>query len=297
MQPLSVVIPSYNAAATLPACLSALTAELDQTGDEVIVVDSSSFPLPQSLKRLFPTVRWEIQPSRLFPGAARNLGFRLACMDRIAFLDADIEVQQGWRQAVDRLPTDLIAGGGPVCPARPATLWGLTRYWIEFGRFSERNFPVKSWNIPSCNMVWSRLAFTDTEGFPENFRSADDLLFNFRNMKQRQRNFVLLRELRVTHPADCTRDAAQRHLSSLGYWSAKARLAGVRPHPGKGALSLAPLYLYRLAQVWKRCLLDAGAREAGVLTFPLARGLTWWCEGFAQGMRMTNVECRMTNVE
>ncbi|MBI2821174.1 MAG: glycosyltransferase family 2 protein [Acidobacteria bacterium] len=285
MNSLSVVIPSHNALGTLGPCLETLMGELDWRCDEIIVVDSSGGTGIDALCRRFPEVHWRRQPEKLFPGAARNLGFRLVRKEWVAFLDADIIVRKGWRRAISRLSPDQVAAGGPIAPAHPQTRWGLARYWIEFGQFSERNLPRRTWNIPSCNMVWRSSAFAETSGFPENFRSADDLLFNFRNMKLRGRRFTLLPELGVLHPADYDREATEAHLRELGYWSGKARREGVRPQPGRSFLALPLLYAYRCCRVWRRCLRAGGPAQLGPLLAPIAKATVWWCQGFYRGLQ------------
>ncbi|HEV8131075.1 MAG TPA: glycosyltransferase [Acidobacteriota bacterium] len=284
MNSLSVVIPSYNSPATLPCCLEALEAQLEWQRDEVIVVDSSADSHVDALSSRFRQVRWERQKVRLFPGAARNLGARLARRDWVAFVDADIQVQPGWRAVIDRLAGNIVAVGGPVEAAWPRSRWGLARYWIEFGQFAPTNLPGRNWNIPSCNMVWLRSVFLETGGFPEDFASADDLLFNYRNMKLRCRQFILLHELKVAHPADSQKNAVQEHLERLGYWSGRARLQGVRPAVTHSRLAAPLLYFYRLGQVWRRCLRGAPFTEAQSLLGPIAKGVSWWYQGFYRGL-------------
>ncbi|HEY3132489.1 MAG TPA: glycosyltransferase [Acidobacteriota bacterium] len=284
MTSLSVVIPSYNSAATLRGCLKALEAQLDWNRDEIIVVDSSSDSSSDSLRALFPQIRWQQHGQRLLPGAARNRGFQIAQRERVAFLDADIVVQQGWRKAADDLPSQAVAAGGPIEPGYPHNRWGLARYWIEFGEFSTASLPREIWNIPSCNMIWLRSAFAETGGFPENFASADDLLFNYRNMKLKSRRFSLHRQLKVFHPADCGLHAAEQHLRHVGYWSGRARGEGLRPGVGNSRLSAPFLYVYRFSQTWRRCIRGSGLAEARSLAPSIAKGVGWWCEGFYQGL-------------
>jgi hypothetical protein len=133
-------------------------------------------------------------------------------------------------------------------------------------------------------MVWLRSAFLKTDGFPENFASADDLLFNYRNMKLRSLQFTLLPGLRVSHPADSQKEAAHEHLERLGYWSGRARLLGVRPRVIHSRLASPLLYFYRLGQVWRRCLRGTRFTEAQSLLGPIAQGVACWSTGFYRGL-------------
>jgi GT2 family glycosyltransferase len=284
MKSLSVVIPSYDGAETLGSCLSALGAELVWSRDEVIVVDSSKSALPADLLQRFPKARWERHTPRLFPGSARNIGARLARGEWIAFVDADIVVQPGWREAVEALPDGVVAAAGPVDAAKPQTRWGLARYWIEFGQFATANLPRQSWNVPSCNMIWQRPSFLETGGFPESFQSSDDLLFNYQQMKLRGRQFVMIPQLSVLHPANCSMQEAERHLRKLGYWSGRARAEGVRPGVGDTVLALPALFCYRCCQVWLRSLRQDAPPGLIALESAVARGVAWWCLGYFRGV-------------
>lgn len=95
---LSVVVPTRDRPEQLSRCLVSLRAEL--TGcDELIVVDSASSP-PVSVAGALRCDR---------PGAAlaRNVGWRAARAPLVAFVDDDVRVLPGWRNA-------LVAAFGPA---------------------------------------------------------------------------------------------------------------------------------------------------------------------------------------
>jgi GT2 family glycosyltransferase len=103
--PLSVVVPTRDRPAHLRSCLAALRREL-AGADELLVVDSASATkepadLAQELgARVVVADR---------PGAshARNLGWRAASHELIAFVDDDVEVLTGWADAMaDALSRD-----------------------------------------------------------------------------------------------------------------------------------------------------------------------------------------------
>ncbi|HEY2934234.1 MAG TPA: glycosyltransferase [Acidobacteriota bacterium] len=285
MKSISVVIPSYKSWAFIGKCLEALDRELSRDQDEVIVVDSSGQAAPDELRRKFARVQWELRPQRLYPGAARNIGFQKSRHDWIAFVDSDVVVQEGWRLAIEQFPGHLAAGGGPVDPGNPETRWGSARYWIEFGQFHAANLPHAAWNIPSCNMLWKRSEFENTGGFPEDCRSADDLLFNYRNMKLRGRCYTLAPQMRVTHPASGDRVAARLHLRQVGYWSGRARRQGVKPAIPASMVMLPLLFLYRYARVCRRYIRGSRSGNEQSLLWLIAKGTLWWCLGFFEGMR------------
>lgn len=83
----SVVVPAYNAAATLPACLDSLAAQTYPRVEVVVVDDGSIDDTPTVLDR-YPAITRD----RIVNGgtaAARNRGLELATGEVVAFLDSD----------------------------------------------------------------------------------------------------------------------------------------------------------------------------------------------------------------
>lgn len=90
---ISVVIPAYNAAATLPRALDSLLAQT-WPAHEIIVVDDGSADataevIEQFTQRGGETTLRYFRQGNAGPSAARNRGVELASGDWIAFLDAD----------------------------------------------------------------------------------------------------------------------------------------------------------------------------------------------------------------
>ena len=84
----SVIIPTYNRAATLERTLESVLAQTWQPL-EVIVVDSHSTDrTAEILDRYQGRIRVSLQP-KLGPGAARNAGIRMARGEIISFVDSD----------------------------------------------------------------------------------------------------------------------------------------------------------------------------------------------------------------
>ncbi|MBU4352886.1 MAG: glycosyltransferase [Nanoarchaeota archaeon] len=90
---ISIIIPAYNAAQTLPACLAALQRQT-QPPDEIIVVDDGSQDQTAQVARAYGAQLLE-QPHQ-GPAAARNLGIRQARGDIAFFTDADCEPVPTW---------------------------------------------------------------------------------------------------------------------------------------------------------------------------------------------------------
>ena len=90
---ISIIIPAYNAAETLPACLEALNKQT-QPPDEILVVDDGSQDQTIQVAREYGVQLLE-QPHQ-GPAAARNLGINQACGDIVLFTDADCEPVPNW---------------------------------------------------------------------------------------------------------------------------------------------------------------------------------------------------------
>jgi GT2 family glycosyltransferase len=88
---LSVVMPVYNAAATLAECLTRL---FQSTWDdfEVVLVDDGSNDGTRAIAENFP-VRVVPTSGRVGPAAARNLGARVAEGEMVFFIDSDVMVR------------------------------------------------------------------------------------------------------------------------------------------------------------------------------------------------------------
>jgi glycosyltransferase involved in cell wall biosynthesis len=98
---LSVVVPAYDVAAYLPACLDSVLAQapsMGRAGLEVVVVDDGSpddsGAIAESYAARDPRVR-VVHTSNQGLGAARNEGFRHVTGDLLAFADSDDVVPPG----------------------------------------------------------------------------------------------------------------------------------------------------------------------------------------------------------
>lgn len=98
----SVVIPAYNAAATLSRAIESVLAQTHPAGEIIVVDDGGADDLEAIRTRFGDRVTWIRQPNG-GASSARNRGIDAACGELIAFLDADdyweptkLETQVGW---------------------------------------------------------------------------------------------------------------------------------------------------------------------------------------------------------
>jgi GT2 family glycosyltransferase len=88
---ISVVMPVYNAEATLEECLAKLGQSTFEDF-EVVVVDDGSTDRSKEIMGRFP-IRVIPSPGRVGPAAARNLGAQVATGEFLFFVDSDVMVR------------------------------------------------------------------------------------------------------------------------------------------------------------------------------------------------------------
>lgn len=137
-QPLtvSIVIPVYNEASRIEACLESIAHQL-VTPYEVIVVDNNSTDNTVELAQRFPFVT-VLHESRQGIVYARDTGFDAATGDIIGRIDADTRLWPGWVGRVahyyadeDHLQT-AVSGHGYFYNLRWPKLVGFIQYVIAF---------------------------------------------------------------------------------------------------------------------------------------------------------------------
>ena len=175
----SVVVCSYNGAATLDQCLRSLL-DLDYPDYEVIVVDDGSTDDTRAIVGRFvgqdsnPVIRVIHQENRGL-SAARNTGLRAASGDIVAYTDSDCFADRDWlTHLVYQLQrSGAAAVGGPnltpedgwlaacvaACPGQPTHV-------LENDQVAE--------HIPGCNMAFRREALVAINGFDPQYRKAGD---------------------------------------------------------------------------------------------------------------------------
>ncbi len=181
---ISVVIPAYNYASTLPRAAESVLVQLDDTVAELVVIDDGSTDdTPQVIEALLASWPGRFRALRKENGglaSVRNRGSREARGSYLVFLDADDEMAPGALEAlvqhIERHPeTRMVIGGHDailsngkrrsyIPPTLPESRLDRLRGYLLDKRFALSN--------GACAMhceVFSR------GGYPEQFRSAEDI--------------------------------------------------------------------------------------------------------------------------
>jgi glycosyltransferase involved in cell wall biosynthesis len=181
--PVTVVVPMYNAEATILRCLDSIVAQ-SQPPAGVIVVDDASTDGSVELveRRALANLELVRLTANAGPGAARNHGARRVATDWIAFLDADNTWEPTFLEevtvAISSHSVDFASSGGVRTkvhprPSRLVRLLPGTRAasdsTADFWRISLRFTPA----VPSSTIVRASL-FERLGGFPEDVRTGED---------------------------------------------------------------------------------------------------------------------------
>jgi glycosyltransferase involved in cell wall biosynthesis len=171
----TVVVPTYNRAASLARLLDALgDCDVPPGGSEVIVVDDGSTDGTADVVRRSRIGARYVRQDNRGPAAARNTGWRLARSPLVAFTDDDTVPDRGWLvDLMDELRArpDLAAVGGTVLPMRRSFLADfvqierLVGHGVN-GEDGEVRFLV------TANAAWRVDALLAVGGFDERFPIA-----------------------------------------------------------------------------------------------------------------------------
>lgn len=178
---LSVVIPVRDEAATIAQLLDTL---LDQTlaPDEIVVVDGGSVDDTRAIIQQYARNHGNINlicDADAFPGKGRNLGAASAANEWLAFTDAGVIPAKDWlaelSEPVSRDPSvDVVYGGW-----QPIT----DTFFKECAAIAYAQAPAKQshQSFVAARAVFSSLmrrsVWQAVDGFPEDLRSAEDIVF------------------------------------------------------------------------------------------------------------------------
>jgi GT2 family glycosyltransferase len=170
----SVVVCSYNGAATVDACLTSL-GKLNYPDYEVILVDDGSTDSTPSIVGRHPNVRCHRQANRGL-SVARNVGMDMATGEIIAYTDSDCVADEDWlHYLVSKLlqtgasavggPNLLPTNDGPVAACVSASP-GTPAHILIDDEIAE--------HVPGCNMAFWTDRLRAIGGFDPVFTKAGD---------------------------------------------------------------------------------------------------------------------------
>ena len=180
----SVVVPVYNGAHTVAACVESLLEQTYPKGRyEVIIVENGSTDATSDVVARYP-VRLLHSPVR-GPAAARNLGYCQSQADIVAFTDADCIAHPRWLLELTRLYVDdpeVVGVGGAI-------LAYAHDERTEVERFLDEHPPLINWvssadqylpHLLTANASYRRALLHRIGGFNPYHLAADDVDLSWR---------------------------------------------------------------------------------------------------------------------
>jgi glycosyltransferase involved in cell wall biosynthesis len=176
----SVVICAYNAAETLDECLRNV-AVLDYPRLEVIVVDDGSVDETAEIAQRHSGVRL-VRLDHAGLSEARNVGFRTATRELVAYLDADAYPPPEWIRylALGSLGDGVAASGGPNVPPHDDPPGAQVVAHSPGAPIPVLYRPDRALHVPGCNMAFRRQVLDELGGFDPDLTSAEDTDFELR---------------------------------------------------------------------------------------------------------------------
>ncbi|MBN1687999.1 MAG: glycosyltransferase [Candidatus Omnitrophica bacterium] len=171
----SVIIPTYNRAETLPRAIRSVLAQEGVPFELIVVDDGSSDNTREMIQKDFPSVTYLYQDNK-GPAAARNLGVKNAKGRWIAFLDSDdewlpgkLEIQLGFFR---QHPEYRIAQTEEIWIRNGERVNPMKKHQKSGGRIFEKCLPLCV--ISPSAVMMERDLFEETGGFDESYPACED---------------------------------------------------------------------------------------------------------------------------
>jgi glycosyltransferase involved in cell wall biosynthesis len=226
----TVIVPAYNAAETLPSCLAALTSQsYPRSAYKVIVVDDGSTDATAAIAR-DAGVSVITQPNA-GPAAARNAGIGAADGDIILFTDADCEPVADWIAQMVAPMADIGVAGvkGSYRTRQSAVVARLAQCEFEERYDRQERLPaidfVDSYAAAFCTAVLREVGGFDP-AFPYANNEDVDLSYRVAHLGHK---LVFNRRAAVYHRHVASCWAYIRLKVRRGYW----RMMVLKMHPDK----------------------------------------------------------------
>lgn len=287
----SVIIPSFQSAATIRACLASVLAQ--DLGDpfEVFVADSGSDDTAEIVRREFPSVRLLKSDERMDPAAARNWCASQAQGATFAFIDSDCTADPDWLR---RLCVALESGGyngagGAIRPVDGSNAAAWAGYFCEFREFLPRGVAVDATYLTINNAAYHNDTFRQAGGFPAGYFPQEDQVF-YARLRAVGARMRFDPSIVVTHNHRNTVKAFLAHQAKIGTANARVVLAlglqgkWIAARPWFATLVIPALATYRFARTVAACWKQD---QFLILRRPAVSGLCWlgmfaWGVGFAK---------------
>lgn len=287
----SVIIPSYQSAQTIRACLTSVCAQDLAETYEIFVFDSGTDETASIIAREFPQVRLLTSAEKTDPARGRNRSVALASGAVVAFIDSDCIAGPDWLRRLCRvIESGYDGAGGSIVPVEHSTDAAWAGYFTEFREFLPDGPARDATYLTINNAAYRRDLFLRAGGFPEGYFPQEDQVFWQRleplGARIRFEPSIVVRHHHRTEPA-----AFLRHQLAIGVANARVvlalRLQGytLASRPWLCALALPALAVYRFVRTATACRSTGGGvlLKRPAVAFLCFAGMWAWGCGFLRG--------------
>lgn len=255
----SIIIPVYNGARTLGACLAALERQdVANARHEIIVVDDGSTDESVAVAAGYDVKL--LRQAHAGAAAARNHGASQARGDILVFTDADCEPAAGWLQALTAPFADpQVCGARGVYRTRQASLvarFSQAEYEEKYSRLARQE---RIDFVDTYSAAYRHEVFASHGGFDARFLLDEDQEFSFRLAAAGHR-LVFVPDAIVYHHHPATLWHYLVRKVRLGRWKvhvhlrhpARAVRDSYTPWTQKVQILIVPIALLITAAAWLR---------------------------------------------
>ncbi len=227
---ISVIVPGYNVAATIEACLgSLLNQTVPRESYEVIFVDDGSTDGTSNIVKRYQDVRLLMLSSNRGQATARNLGLQEAKGEFILFTDADCIPAPDWIEAMLKpFSNPEIVGSKGVYRTQQKGLvprFAQIEYESRYDIMKQRLYIDF---IDTYSAGYQRSVLEQIGGFDARFRVDEDQELSFR-LARGGYKMVFNPKAVVYHQHPATLRRYLKRKYQIGYWKAFV----LRRHPQK----------------------------------------------------------------
>jgi len=224
----SVVVPAYNASATISGCLRALLQQDFAEPYEIIVVDDGSTDSTSCEAGRYSPRVLVLRQAHRGPAAARNLGIESASGNIVLFTDADCEPVPGWATALVSAIRGGAAGAKGTYRTRQTSITARfvqAEYESKYRRMARR---ARIDFIDTYSAAYRRDVLVEAGCFNETLTVDEDQELSFR-LAERGYDLRFVPEAVVYHTHAPTPWRYALRKARIGYW--KVQVAAL--HPGR----------------------------------------------------------------